>query len=152
MIDVHQKYLREAIRAAGEGLASGNPPFGCILVTRGAIRVEAFNTSKTESNFLLHGEINCLMKARELLTPEEISESVLYASNEPCPMCCGAIYWSGIRTVVYGSRRETLTKLRSFGLNVACREILQKGTDPVEVIGPMCEDEIVPLYKKFYSV
>ena len=147
----HDDFLREAIEVAREGLKSGNPPFGSIVVVDGVIREKAFNTTRTENNSLAHGEINLLLKIRGALTSDEISRATMYASNEPCPMCCGAIYWSGIRRVVYGSSRDALTKFRCFGLNVACREIFERGTDSVSVIGPMLENEVMPLYQHFYS-
>lgn len=151
MLESHIAFIDEAVRLAAEGLANGNPPFGAVLVLDGQIRAKAYNTIQTDSNFMLHGEINCLMKAREILSPGDFSRAVLYASSEPCPMCCGAIYWSGIRTVVFGSSRQALTRVRKFGLYIECREILGKATDTVEVIGPVCEEAVIPLYEKFYS-
>ena len=38
---------------------------------------------------------------------------VLYTTAEPCPMCSGAILWSGIPRIVLGTRIETL---KGFGL------------------------------------
>ena len=35
----------------------------------------------------------------------ELDGCTLYTSCEPCPMCLGAIYWSGIKKVVYASDR-----------------------------------------------
>jgi guanine deaminase len=35
----------------------------------------------------------------------DLSGCVIYSSCEPCPMCLGAIYWAGIRRLVYASDR-----------------------------------------------
>jgi tRNA(Arg) A34 adenosine deaminase TadA len=150
MSDIHTPYLRECFKLCRDAIVSGNPPFASILVHDGKIIASAYNTSTTDKDFTKHGEMNLLANALRDLTPDQIKSSVLYAGNEPCPMCSGAIYWSGIRKVVYGSSRDALSKLRRFGLNVQCRDILMKGTDPFEVIGPLLEEEVMPLYQEYY--
>ncbi len=40
-----------------------------------------------------------------ILNLMNLSDCTLYTSCEPCPMCLGAIYWSGIRKVVYSCDR-----------------------------------------------
>lgn len=150
MSDIHTPYLRECFKLCRDAIASGNPPFASILVHDDKIIASAYNTSTTDRDFTKHGEMNLLEKALRELTADQIKNSVLYSGNEPCPMCSGAIYWSGIRKVVYGSSRDALSKLRRFGLNVPCRDILMKGTDLFEVIGPLLEEEVLPLYQEYY--
>jgi tRNA(Arg) A34 adenosine deaminase TadA len=151
MTETHFPFLRECFKLCKEAVNSGNPPFASILVHDGNILARAYNTSTTDRDFTKHGEMNLLAVALRDLTLEQIRSSTLYAGNEPCPMCSGAIYWSGIRKIVYGSSRDALTGIRKFGLNVPCREILTKGEERVEVIGPLLEEEVMPIYFSYYA-
>lgn len=75
---------------------------------------------------------------------EQLAHCTVYASGEPCPMCAGAIYWGGIGRVVYGLSIESMTALagaQADELALHCREVLARGTRPIEVVGPMLEDE-----------
>lgn len=59
----------------------------------------------------------------------------LYSSTEPCAMCAGAIYWSGIGRVVFACSETRLGEIAGIGLNVPSREVLQTGARRVEVVG-----------------
>jgi tRNA(Arg) A34 adenosine deaminase TadA len=151
MIEFHYPFLRECIQLCRNAIDSGNPPFGALLVYDGRILARAYNTSTSDKDFTRHAEMNLLALSLRELPADSLKCATLYAGNEPCPMCSGAIYWSGIRKVVYGSSRDALTKLRKFGLNVPCRDILTRGSDSVEVIGPLLEEEVMPLYFEYYK-
>ena len=67
-----------------------------------------------------------------------------YASGEPCPMCAGAIFWAGVRRVVFGADVAAMQRIAGAGhdeLTMSCREILGRGTHEVEVVGPALADE-----------
>ena len=53
---------------------------------------------------------------------------VLYTTAEPCPMCSGAILWSGIPRVVLGTRLETLKRLGRPLIDLTCEEVSQKAS------------------------
>jgi tRNA(Arg) A34 adenosine deaminase TadA len=79
----------------------------------------------------------------------------LYASTEPCSMCAGAAYWSGIGRVVYGLSNTRLFEFTgdnperaSFAL--PCRDILLNGQRPVSVIGPLLQDEAAQAHQGFW--
>ncbi|KXS15856.1 cytidine deaminase-like protein [Gonapodya prolifera JEL478] len=79
-----------------------------------------------------------------------LRSATMYVSAEPCAMCSGATYWSGIGRVVYGISEERLREItgaenvENETMTVGCRIVLQGGAKKVEVVGPKvvegCED------------
>ena len=67
--------------------------------------------------------------------------ATLYTSTEPCAMCAGAIYWSGVTRVVYALGSEMLEEIvtelpADSALRLPCREVFARGRRRVEVSGP----------------
>lgn len=78
----------------------------------------------------------------------------MYASTEPCFMCCGAAYWAGIRKIVYSCSHETLEKYtkKKEEVCIPCKEIFAKCKDPkAVVIGPLLEEEGKKVYEGFWK-
>jgi tRNA(Arg) A34 adenosine deaminase TadA len=67
----------------------------------GKIVAEGWNKSLTNPTW--HGEIDAINQLAKSQAEHEGQDLVLYTTAEPCPMCQGAILWSGIETVVYGT-------------------------------------------------
>ena len=66
-------------------------------------------------------------------------------------MCAGAIFWSGVKRVVYalGSERNyALLPPSGDELRIGCREILARGGRGVEVAGPALEDEAEQVFRQ----
>ena len=98
-----------------------------------------------------HAETNLLREATWRFSRRLLAHSSLYTSAEPCPMCAGAIYWSGVGRVVFGLSSEhiyALTQNKAEHLFAHCSEVLVRGTHRVEVIGPMIEEEAEQVFKK----
>ena len=57
-----------------------------------------------------------------------LGKSVLYTSCEPCAMCVGAMYWAGIRSVVYALPSDELAKLAGSDFLVPCREVFSRAS------------------------
>jgi len=53
-----------------------------------------------------HAEVTAIREAASKLKSHDLKDCILYCSCEPCPMCLGAIYWAGIRKVVYACDRN----------------------------------------------
>jgi hypothetical protein len=60
----------------------------------------AENEVATRGDVTAHAELLLVQKAQKL-ERSVLGECVLYASTKPFAMCAGAIYWSGIRKVVF---------------------------------------------------
>ncbi len=100
-----KKLLHRAIKIAGDNIRAGGGPFGAIITKKGKIISEAFNRVTLDNDPTAHAEILAIRQAASYLNSYDLSECTLYSSCEPCPMCLGAVYWSGIKTVVYATNR-----------------------------------------------
>jgi tRNA(Arg) A34 adenosine deaminase TadA len=141
------RWLRQAFAAALRARDAGNAPFGAVLVAvDGTFLLEAGNTELTTRDVTAHAELNAVRMATARFDAATLAGATLYASTEPCPMCAAAIFWSGIGRVVFGLRgarlREALDPAGARPiLRLTCAEVLAAATRPVEVIGPLLEDE-----------
>ena len=63
-----------------------------------------------------HAEINTIKKAQEIFNTYDLSEYELsiYVTSEPCIMCLGAIIWSGIKEVYFGTTSNLVEKITGF--------------------------------------
>jgi len=98
-------FLNRAVDIAAEGIKKGGGPFGAVITREGKLISEAYNEVVYSSDPTAHAEILAIRKACDSLMSHDLSGCDLYASCEPCPMCLGAIYWSGISRVFYASER-----------------------------------------------
>jgi len=93
-------------------------------VTRdGKIIAEAFNSVTLYNDPTAHAEILAIRKAASVLKSFDLNECTLYSSCEPCPMCLGAIYWAGIKKVIYASDRHDAAR-SGFDDNIIYKEIV----------------------------
>jgi tRNA(Arg) A34 adenosine deaminase TadA len=99
-------FLLRAIEIASENIKAGGGPFGAVIVKNDKIISEAFNRVVLNNDPTAHAEILAIREASSLLKTHDLNECTLYTSCEPCPMCLGAIYWSGIKKVVYSCDRS----------------------------------------------
>src|SRR6478672_12994990 len=101
-MSVHEELLRQAIVVARQAREHGNHPFGALLADPdGNVLLSAENTVVTGTDATGHAETNLVRLASARYSTSELRGLTLYTSTEPCAMCSGAIYWSGIGTVVY---------------------------------------------------
>jgi tRNA(Arg) A34 adenosine deaminase TadA len=150
-----EQYLAEAVALAASAREHGNHPFGALLVASGGRIVRAENTVLTSGDPTGHAETNLVRLAAAELIAEELAGSTLYTSTEPCAMCCGAIFWAGIRTVVYALGGDELIALvpsgDEFTLDLPSREVFARGGHPVEVRGPLHVPGTAEVHEGFWG-
>jgi tRNA(Arg) A34 adenosine deaminase TadA len=149
------RFMRVAIDVARKARDKGNHPFGAVLVDeQGHILMEAENTVVTEKDCTGHAETNLMRQASRKYDSDFLARCTLYTSTEPCPMCAGAIFWGNVRRVVYGLSEEGLYEMIGEDaeevLYLPCRELLGKGEKPIEVIGPILEEEARRVHAGFW--
>ena len=98
-------FLLRAINIAAAGIKNGGGPFGAVITMEGKIISEAINNVVLTNDPTAHAEILAIRKAASVLKSHDLNKCTLYTSCEPCHMCLGAIYWAGIKKVVYACDR-----------------------------------------------
>ena len=142
-----EEQLRRAFEVAERAEARGNHPFGAILVgPDGEVLLEAENGYLPDGDMTAHAERLLATAASKAFEPEELAECTVYSSAEPCAMCAGALYWTGIGRVVYGLSESRLKEMtgdhaENPTLDLPCRTVFGAGQRKVEVVGPLLEDE-----------
>jgi len=153
---VHENLLRQAIAVARQAREHGNHPFGALLADRdGNVLLTAENTVVTGSDATGHAETNLVRLASAAHTTSELRDLTLYTSTAPCAMCSGAIYWSGIGTVVYALAEAELYEMTGSDDNnptlvLPCRAVFAAGQRPVAVEGPFPIDEARDVHAGFW--
>jgi guanine deaminase len=121
-------FLHRAVEIADSGIDKGGGPFGAVIVKDGKILSESYNRVVLNKDPTAHAEVLAIREAAGRLGSHDLDECTLYTSCEPCPMCLGAIYWAGIKRVVYACDR-TDAENAGFGDNMIYEELQ---IDPTE--------------------
>ncbi len=151
-------YLREAIALAAKARSMGRHPFGSLIVNEygEAIAVGLNNAVRPAGDPTQHAEMLACAEAGKRFTDAELVLCTLYTSTEPCAMCAGAIYWTGIGRVVFGLSETALLAMtgshdQNPTLNLPCREVFAHGQRAIVVEGPLLEDEAARVHKGFWT-
>jgi tRNA(Arg) A34 adenosine deaminase TadA len=149
----HEALLRRAIDESRKACAAGNHPFACILVgPDGTVLMTQHNAYMPDHDMTGHAERVLMTRASTSLPKELLKDCTIYTSAEPCAMCAGAIYWTGLRRVVYGLTEKDLKKItgdhpENPTLDLPCEVVFAAGQRQVEVIGPMLEAEAAAVHE-----
>ena len=149
-LSVDLRLVRRSIQLAADARAHGNHPFGALLARDGKILLEAENTVYTGHDVTNHAETNLVRLAVQTYDFAFLEGCVLYTSTEPCAMCSGAIYWSGIGRVVYACSSPRLADFAGKGLEIRSSEVFAQAARKVTVIGPVLEDEAAALHASYW--
>jgi tRNA(Arg) A34 adenosine deaminase TadA len=151
-MEQHEGFIRRCIELSYQAREKRNGPFGALLALNGRIVLEAENTVVTGKNPLGHSELNLLTEAVRRFSREELQKATLYASAEPCVMCSGALFNSGIRHVVYAISGEALRPYFPEDPYISCRDILATASGVrIQIEGPMFEKEALKAHEGFWS-
>jgi len=140
----HARYMRRAM-----ALTASVPdlPFGAVIVNRANGKIVAEGWNKSSINPTWHGEIDAINQL--VLSGPEIDGTnlVLYTTAEPCPMCQGAILWSGIETVVFGTSIRFLQTNGWRQIDILAEEVVRRSpTWNCGLIGGVLEQECNALF------
>jgi tRNA(Arg) A34 adenosine deaminase TadA len=139
--------MREALVEARRGAASGEVPVGAIVVLDGEIVARAHNAPIALVDPTGHAEVLALRAAAAKRGNYRLTGGALYATVEPCAMCCGAVVNARIARVVYGARDVKAGAVESLHRLLDDPRLNHR----VEAVGGVLADESAALMRGFFD-
>ncbi|MEK7200430.1 MAG: nucleoside deaminase [Bacteroidota bacterium] len=99
-------FMQQALKEAVAAYEADEVPVGAVVVINNKIISRGHNQVELLNDSTAHAEILALTSAYNYLGAKYLPEATLYVTVEPCLMCCGALYWSKIGRVVFGTADE----------------------------------------------
>ena len=139
-------FMRLALDEALRAMSHGDVPVGAVLVADGDVIAAAGNEKELRRDPTAHAEILCLRAGAERLGSWRLTDSTLYVTLEPCPMCAGAVVWARVARLVYGPQDPLA------GAAYSLYNIVQ---DPrlnhsVDLVTGVLEEESAELLRSFF--
>ncbi|MBI5469713.1 nucleoside deaminase [Candidatus Kaiserbacteria bacterium] len=114
-----EKGMLIAIEEARFAKESGEWPFGAAIFSGDKLVARNRRRETEEKTVLAHAELHTINDACKALGRTNLSDCVIYTTNEPCLMCAAAIFQAKISRVVIGlDRADLLHLLRDRKFNI----------------------------------
>ena len=138
-------YMSLALSEAQIAADEDEVPIGALVVAPdGRILGRGHNHTERLADVTAHAEMIAIGAAAQTLSSKYLTGCTLYVTVEPCPMCAGAIGWSQLSRIVYG----TADPKRGYS------RILRPGTTPfhprAEVVQGVLEDRCRAMIRDFF--
>ena len=98
-----EQHMREALKEAEAAFGSREKPIGAIIVHKTRIIARAHHQTKTLHDPTAHAAIIAITQAANALQSDQLTNTTLYVTQEPCCMCIGAVLLSGVSRLVFGA-------------------------------------------------
>lgn len=139
-----EQYMRLALAEAQKAYDAEEVPVGAIIVMNDRIIARAHNQVELLHDSTAHAEILALTAAFDFLSSKYLPDATLYITVEPCLMCSGALYWSKIGKIVFGTEDEKNGYRKCCGNNNPFHP-------KTELAGGILKEECAQLMKDFFK-
>jgi len=97
-----EKFIRRCIELSDLSVASGDAPFGAMVVRDEEVIAESMNgmTQRVSD----HAEVLALHLAGQKLGSNDLSDCTLYSNCEPCPMCAFMAREYRVKKIVFAMK------------------------------------------------
>lgn len=133
-------FMKKALLEAEIAFEKGEIPVGAVIVIENRIIAKGHNLTETLNDVTAHAEMQAITAAANFLGGKYLQNCTLYVTLEPCQMCAGALYWSQISNIVYGTR----------DLERGCINLSTKLHPKTVMKGGVMETEASDLLKRFF--
>ena len=146
-MDIHIKFMKEALKEAKKAYEKDEVPIGCVIVKDNKIIARGHNLRETTFDPTAHAEIVAIRKATKKLKSWRLEDCDIYVTLEPCAMCAGALINSRLRSIYFGAYDKKAG---------CCGSLYNLPTDKrfnhrLNVEGGIMEEECAKLLKDYFE-
>ena len=97
----YQLFLGEALAEAQLAAERGERPIAAVAVVDEAMVARAHDRVEATNDPTAHAVVGALREAARRLGRVRLADATIFATQEPCPMCVGALLASDVDALVY---------------------------------------------------
>ncbi len=97
------QFMRLALQQAEQARRGGEVPVGAVLVQEGRVVATGANRPIGTDDPTAHAEVEAIRSGGRSLGSYRLTNTTLYVTLEPCPMCASAIVHARVRRLVFGA-------------------------------------------------
>ena len=98
----YELFMGEALAEAQLALARGERPIAAVAVVDEAMVVRAQDRVQETNDPTAHAVVVALRETARKLGVVRLADATIFATQEPCPMCVGALLESDVKALVFG--------------------------------------------------
>ena len=147
-MELHHKFMKQALDCALIALQTGDVPIGAVLVHDGRVVGKGWNQVEKLKDVTAHAEIIAMSSASDALQDKYLASCSLYVTVEPCTMCAGAIELARVSKVFFGAHEP---KTGACGSKRSILGTTSRTSSIKEVYGGIMEEECASLLTRFFQ-
>jgi tRNA(adenine34) deaminase len=140
--------MMEALAEAEKAGQLGEVPVGSVVVMAGAIIGRGGNRRESAGDPTAHAEILALREAAQAVGNWRLEGATLYVTQEPCPMCAGALVNARVARLVYGCENPKAGAVRTLYQLVEDPRLNHRMTVTSGVLAEKCGALLSDFFKK----
>jgi tRNA(adenine34) deaminase len=102
----YELFMGEALEEAKLALSRGERPIAAVAVVDDAMVVRAHERVQETNDPTAHAVVVAIRETARKLGSIRLADATIFATQEPCPMCVGALLASDIDSLVYAAANE----------------------------------------------
>ena len=138
----YELFMGEALEEAKLAVVRGQRPVAAVAVVDEAMVVRAHDRVSESSDPTAHAVVVVLRETARKLGSIRLADATIFATQEPCPMCVGALLASDVEALVYACANPR---------DGAAGSVVQLAQHPgltrrIKVVSGICRDEAEALF------
>jgi tRNA(adenine34) deaminase len=147
MRNLDEAMMRQALAAAATAAAVGEVPVGAVVALGDRVLGVGHNLRESRNDPTAHAEVLAIREAAAALGSWRLCDATLYVTQEPCPMCAGAIVNARVSRLVFGCLNPKAGAVRT--LYTICED--PRLNHRVEVTAGVLGDECSARLRSFFT-
>lgn len=139
--------MRLALGEAAQAGMLGEVPVGAVIIRDGQVLGAGGNRRETAQDPTAHAEIVALRQAAKARDGWRVCDATLVVTQEPCPMCAGAIVNARIQRLVFGCPNPKAGAVRTLYRMLEDPRLNHR----VQVVEGVLSDECAALLRRFFA-